>query len=68
MTVRDNGPGLASQARETLFMPFVTTKEKGLGLGLVISGDIAREFGGSLALDPGDGPGASFTLELPRAR
>lgn len=70
MTVRDNGPGLEAQARETLFMPFVTTKEKGLGLGLVISGDIAREFGGSLRLDTGDMArrGASFTLELPRAR
>lgn len=68
IAVRDNGPGLDAHARETLFMPFVTTKETGLGLGLVISGDIAREFGGSLRLDPETEPGASFTLELPRAR
>jgi two-component system C4-dicarboxylate transport sensor histidine kinase DctB len=67
VTVADNGPGVAPEAREQLFMPFNTTKETGLGLGLVISGDIAREFGGALRLAPGDGPGAAFTLELPRA-
>ena len=53
--------------RDQLFMPFTTTKATGLGLGLVISGDIAREFGGALRLEPRDGAGAAFTLELPRA-
>ena len=68
VTVRDNGPGIGAEARERLFMPFSTTKETGLGLGLVISADLAREFGGALALDPEDGsPGASFTLSLRRA-
>ena len=49
ITVRDNGPGLAPEVRDNLFMPFTTTKETGLGLGLVISEDIAREFGGVAA-------------------
>lgn len=49
-------------------MPFTTTKETGLGLGLVISSEIALEFGGGLTLEPaGDTPGTTFTLELPRA-
>ena len=55
MTVADNGPGVSPEAREQLFMPFNTTKATGLGLGLVISGDIAREFGGTLRLEPGTG-------------
>jgi two-component system C4-dicarboxylate transport sensor histidine kinase DctB len=68
ITVRDNGPGIDAEARGTLFMPFNTTKPTGLGLGLVISEELAREFGGALLLDPPDGkPGASFTLELRRA-
>ncbi|KQT82150.1 ATP-binding protein [Aurantimonas sp. Leaf443] len=67
VTVADNGPGLSPEIERTLFMPFVTTKEKGLGLGLVICGEIAREFGGSLALAPGRGPGAAFALTLRRA-
>ncbi|MFO1141597.1 MAG: ATP-binding protein [Amaricoccus sp.] len=67
ITVADNGPGIARAVREQLFMPFTTTKETGLGLGLVISSDLAREFGGVLRLEPEDGPGAAFTLELPRA-
>ncbi|MFO1104656.1 MAG: ATP-binding protein [Amaricoccus sp.] len=67
ITVRDTGPGLAPEVRKSLFMPFTTTKPTGLGLGLVISGDIAQEFGGSLRCDQTEGPGASFTLELRRA-
>lgn len=66
--IRDNGPGLDPRMRENLFMPFSTTKETGLGLGLVISADLAREFGGSLGLEAdGDGAGACFVLALPRA-
>jgi two-component system, NtrC family, C4-dicarboxylate transport sensor histidine kinase DctB len=64
--VRDNGPGLDPAIRATLFMPFATSKEKGLGLGLVISSEIARELGGHLELTPSD-EGACFTLTLPRA-
>jgi two-component system C4-dicarboxylate transport sensor histidine kinase DctB len=68
ITVRDNGPGLAPEAIGNLFMPFQTSKEKGLGLGLVISQEIARELGGSLRFGPTGGRGAAFTVELRRAR
>ncbi len=67
VTVGDNGPGVPPAVKEQLFMPFTTTKPTGLGLGLVISADIAREFGGELRLEDGDGTGAAFVLELPRA-
>jgi two-component system C4-dicarboxylate transport sensor histidine kinase DctB len=53
--------------RDQLFIPFTTTKPQGLGLGLVISSDLAREFGGALTVEPaGDTPGAAFTLAIPR--
>lgn len=69
ITIRDNGTGIPEGVRDQLFMPFTTTKEKGLGLGLVISGDLAHEFGGTLRLEPArpDRRGTAFTLELPRA-
>ncbi|WP_246675183.1 sensor histidine kinase [Mesorhizobium sp. B2-3-4] len=66
ISVRDNGPGLGPEAAGNLFMPFQTTKEKGLGLGLVISQEIAQELGGTLRLDPGMAKGASFTIDLRR--
>ena len=65
--VRDNGPGVDPGASSNLFMPFQTSKAKGLGLGLVISQEIARELGGDLRFDPGTARGASFTVELRRA-
>ncbi|WP_233253518.1 sensor histidine kinase, partial [Paracoccus binzhouensis] len=67
LTVSDNGPGLAPDIAATLFTPFATSKPQGLGLGLVISHEIARDFGGSLTAEPPQpGRGASFHLDLPR--
>jgi two-component system C4-dicarboxylate transport sensor histidine kinase DctB len=65
--VSDNGPGVSAEALEALFTPFATSKPNGLGLGLVISRDIAAEFGGRLEYLRRAGPGASFVLTLRRA-
>jgi len=63
LKISDNGPGLAPQVLSQIFTPFVTTKETGLGLGLVIAHDIVRDFGGELTVD--NGPvGATFTVKL----
>ena len=67
ISVRDNGPGLDPAISAILFMPFATSKEKGLGLGLAISSEIARELDGDLEFTP-FGEGACFTLTLPRAQ
>ncbi|SOE48804.1 sensor histidine kinase [Orrella dioscoreae] len=65
--ISDNGPGLSATARATLFTPFSSERPAGLGLGLVISRDIARELGGELdAVTPRDG-GATFLLQLRKA-
>ncbi|MDB5426424.1 MAG: sensor histidine kinase [Phenylobacterium sp.] len=65
--VTDNGPGLDPEAARGLFTPFVTTKPEGLGLGLVISRDIARDLGGTLEGGAGPDGGAEFVLSLRRA-
>lgn len=66
LTVSDSGPGLTDVQRNTLFQPFATTKQDGLGLGLVISQDIMRSLGGSLNADA-NGSGARFTMTVPLA-
>ncbi len=67
LSVADNGPGLKPEVLAQLFTPFVTTKEKGLGLGLVIAHDILRDFGGELLADSSD-KGAVFTLKLRKVK
>lgn len=68
LTISDNGPGLAPQIWASLFTPFASSKPDGLGLGLVIAQNIARDFGGRLwAEPPQPGRGATFHLKLPEA-
>lgn len=65
--VADSGPGLAKDVLEHLFEPFFTTKPmgEGLGIGLAISQDIVRDFGGALSAANGKTGGAVFTIDLP---
>ena len=65
--VHDNGVGLSDAARCHLFEPFYTTKEQGvgLGLGLAISNDIVRRFGGTLRAETSSRlAGAAFVVSL----
>lgn len=65
LRVRDAGPGIAPSAQARLFAPFVSSKPKGLGVGLYLSRRLAEANGASLDLDPGVGPGACFVLRWP---
>ncbi|MCA1827698.1 MAG: sensor histidine kinase [Myxococcales bacterium] len=63
--IEDNGPGIPDQLRQRIFEPFFSTKgEKGNGLGLWISSEIARVHGGSLKALP-CARGALLRLSLP---
>jgi two-component system, NtrC family, C4-dicarboxylate transport sensor histidine kinase DctB len=64
--VTDNGPGIAPAILDQLFTPFNTSKEAGLGLGLVIAKDIASDYGGRITVESGT-EGTRFTIELERA-
>jgi two-component system sensor kinase FixL len=63
VTVSDNGPGFGEIPLEQLFEPFYTTKEQGMGMGLVISRSIAEAHGGRLTAERHPAGGA-FRLVL----
>ncbi|MBY5703665.1 sensor histidine kinase [Rhizobium leguminosarum] len=66
VTVADNGPGIPPEIRKGLFTPFNTSKESGLGLGLVISKDIIGDYGGRMEV-LSDSGGTRFIVQLRKA-
>jgi signal transduction histidine kinase len=67
VAVEDTGPGVDPAVRARLFEPLVTTRVKGIGLGLALVKRIAERHGGSVSYAPREGGGARFQLELPRS-
>ena len=67
LTVADNGPGVDDEHRDSLFLPFFTTKPpgEGTGLGLSVSFGIVAGHGGRLWFEPAWAGGSVFTIELP---
>ena len=61
--VTDNGPGVDDP--EKTFDAFVTTKEKGMGIGLAVSRSIAEAHEGQLSAANNADFGATFTLKIP---
>jgi PAS domain S-box-containing protein len=64
VTIRDHGTGLPA-VLDSLFQPFRTTKENGLGMGLAICETILTHHGGRIWAEHPDGPGAELHITLP---
>ena len=63
----DSGPGVTPEFRERIFEPYFSTKPDGVGLGLAIAGEIVSDYyDGSLVLEDGPLPGATFRITLRR--
>jgi signal transduction histidine kinase len=65
---RDSGAGIPDEARERIFVPFYTTKEKGTGLGLAICQRIVKAHQGTIQAHSAPGEGAEFLVSLPGLR
>jgi signal transduction histidine kinase len=65
IAIRDQGPGIPEDQRESIFHPFVTTKDNGTGLGLPVTRQIVADHGGSILVEGAAGHGATFVIRLP---
>lgn len=63
--VADNGPGIAPDKLARIFEPFVSTKGKGMGLGLAICREIVEGHAGRIEVESTEGQGTTFTVRLP---
>jgi len=68
VSVSDNGPGIEPEMIERIFMPFVTTKASGMGMGLNICRSIMELHKGNLWFEAGQERGAVFLFSLALAR
>jgi len=64
VAVADTGPGISPKVADQLFLPFVTTKQQGMGVGLSISRSIVEAHGGRMWVEPNAGGGAVFRFTL----
>jgi signal transduction histidine kinase len=65
VAIEDSGPGIDPEKLAGIFDPFVTTKHRGMGLGLAICRMTIERHGGQLSVSPGRPRGALFQFTLP---
>jgi PAS domain S-box-containing protein len=63
--IRDTGPGIPEDVMQKIFLPFYTTKQEGIGLGLALVQKIIVSHGGSIEADSKEGEGTTFIISLP---
>ncbi len=67
VSVSDSGSGIPAELLPRIFDAFVTTKPKGLGIGLSVVRSIVERLGGQLRAENNAGGGATFRFTLPAA-
>jgi len=68
LVVADTGPGIPSEDRDKLFLPYFSTKVAGMGLGLPIVSEIVNEHGGTIRVEDNQPAGTRFIIEVPVTR
>lgn len=71
VSVTDQGPGVPSQMRETVFEKFkqvnTSDRKRGFGLGLAICKSIIEQHGGQIGVEPAESGGSRFWFAVPSA-
>ena len=68
LAISDHGPGIAEEKLKEVFEPFVTSKSKGMGMGLSIARTIVEAHDGQISASSVPGRGAVFRIRLPISR
>ena len=68
VSVTDTGSGIPAERLGAIFDDFVTTKKRGLGLGLAITKRIVEQLGGTISVTSELGKGTTFTMRFPVAQ
>ncbi len=63
--IRDNGRGITQAEQQRILEPFYSRREGGTGLGLFISVQLIRKWGGELLVESQPGQGSTFTITFP---
>ncbi len=61
----DNGCGIAAENRKRIFEPFFSAREGGTGLGLFLSLNFVRRWGGDILVESAPGQGSTFEILFP---
>lgn len=67
LTIADNGAGMTAEQVQRLGTPYFSTKDKGTGLGTMVSFNIIRKMNGRIDVRSAPGKGTTFELEFPPA-
>ena len=67
MSVSDTGSGIPPERLAAIFDDFVTTKKRGLGLGLAITKRVVEQLDGTITVTSEVGKGTTFTMRFPVA-
>ena len=65
VSISDTGHGIAENIKDKIFLPFFTTKDNGIGLGLAIVHNIVIAHGGNISVDSSD-KGTTFRIKFPQ--
>jgi two-component system, sporulation sensor kinase B len=68
ISVKDQGIGMTKEQLKKLGTPYYTLKDKGTGLGLMVSYQIIHSMKGTIKVESEEGKGTKFTIRLPQIK